>query len=126
MSASSYAGGCHCGAVRFTFSLREDAERAALVCNCSVCRKRGFVHIIVESEAFTLESGADELVSYRFNTKVANHLFCGVCGVQSFYRPRSHPEGYSVNLRCLDAGQDDFLLRDFDGANWEASIEGIR
>lgn len=126
MSASSYAGGCHCGAVRFTFSLPEGAEHVALVCNCSVCRKRGFVHIIVESEAFTLESGADELVSYRFNTKVANHLFCGVCGVQSFYRPRSHPEGYSVNLRCLDSGQEDFLLREFDGANWEASIEGIR
>jgi hypothetical protein len=126
MSASSYAGGCHCGAVRFSFSLPTDDERVALVCNCSVCRKRGFVHIIVEPARFELESGHDELISYRFNTKVANHLFCGVCGVQSFYRPRSHPEGYSVNLRCLDAGAEDFRLQDFDGANWEASIDQIR
>ncbi len=119
-------GGCHCGAVRFRAQLGETQPREALRCNCSLCEKRGFIHIIIARDRFELESGQEALISYRFNTEVAQHLFCKICGVQSFYRPRSHPEDYSVNLRCLDEGQASFAIRDFDGANWEASIESYR
>jgi len=74
-------------------------------------------------------SGDDALVEYRFNTGVARHLFCGNCGVHSFYHPRSHPDGIDVNVRCLDRDIVDELgltPRPFDGQNWEASIDDLR
>jgi hypothetical protein len=58
---------------------------------------------------------------------VADHLFCGVCGIKSFYVPRSHPEGISVNARCLDrASIASIRVREFDGAHWEESIAALR
>ena len=95
------AGGCHCGAVRFEAKLAEPA--IAQTCNCSICEKTGFIHLIVPGSAFRLLTGEDGLTVYTFNTKTAHHLFCSVCGVKSFYRPRSNPDGWSVNARCLDA-----------------------
>jgi len=112
-------GGCHCGAVRFEVALPDEVE--ASTCTCSICRMTGFVHIVVPESRFRLSQGADRLTSYRFNTAVADHLFCGVCGVKSFYRPRSNPDGWSVNARCLD--EPDAVKLDmtvFDGAHWEA------
>ncbi len=93
------------------------------VCNCSVCAKKGFVHLIVEPDQFELLSGQDELVSYRFNTGVAEHKFCRTCGVHPFYTPRSDPGKVDVNVRCLDGiDLDKVVLRPFDGQNWEQSI----
>lgn len=113
------AGGCHCGAVRFEAALAEPIE--ALTCNCSMCEKAGFVHVIAPESRFRLLSGCEALTSYRFNTGVAEHLFCRVCGVKSFYRPRSNPDGWSVNARCLDAAETlDIRVGAFDGKNWEA------
>ena len=112
------AGGCHCGAVRFEAALPDAVE--AQDCNCSICAKVGFVHVIVPESRFHLLSGADRLTSYSFNTGVARHLFCSVCGVKSFYRPRSNPDGWSVNARCLDDVESLALdIRPFDGRNWE-------
>ncbi|MFL6735018.1 MAG: GFA family protein [Sphingomicrobium sp.] len=91
---------------------------AALDCNCSVCRMTGFIHVIVPHEEFTLESGSDVLSSYRFGSGAAEHLFCSVCGVKSFYQPRSHPEAWSVNAQCLDQPVQ-LAVREFDGNNWE-------
>jgi len=71
-------------------------------CNCSMCRMTGFLHLIVPRTRFRLLRGAEALSEYRFNTGAAQHLFCSHCGVKSFYVPRSNPDGYSVNLRCLD------------------------
>ena len=62
----------------------------------------GFLHLIVPASRFRLLSGADALVEYTFNTGAAKHRFCGHCGIKSFYIPRSHPHGFSVNARCLD------------------------
>jgi hypothetical protein len=73
----------------------------ALECNCSICRMTGYLHLIASRDRFTLLRGAGSLAEYRFNSGTARHLFCRVCGVKSFYVPRSHPEGYSVNVRCL-------------------------
>lgn len=113
-------GGCHCGAVRFAAEVPPKVE--LLDCNCSICRKSGFLHLIVPEEAFALVQGAEALSSYRFGTGAAEHLFCAVCGVKSFYRPRSHPEGWSVNFRCLDEGAEiAFETREFDGAHWDAA-----
>jgi len=114
-----YEGGCHCGAVRFEAALPDAVE--AQSCNCSICEKTGFVHIIVPKSRFRLLEGQAALTSYRFNTGAADHLFCLVCGVKSFYRPRSNPDGWSVNARCLDDADDlDIRIEPFDGRNWEA------
>ncbi len=111
-------GGCHCGAVRFEVLAPDEVEVQA--CNCSICHMTGFLHLIVPKERFRLLAGKDRLTEYSFNTETAKHLFCSVCGIKSFYVPRSHPDGYSVNFRCLDA--EDFhsvLTVEFDGRNWE-------
>lgn len=112
-------GGCHCGAVRFEALIREPRPEL-LDCNCSMCSKTGFLHLIVPHEDFTLVSGDDALTSYRFGSEQANHLFCNRCGVKSFYQPRSHPEAWSVNLRALDAGHGlEVDVVPFDGRDWE-------
>ena len=114
-------GGCHCGAVRFEALIREPRPEL-LDCNCSMCSKTGFLHLIVPHEDFTLVSGEEALTSYRFGTGQADHLFCQQCGIKSYYQPRSHPEAWSVNYRALDDGHGlDVTIRKFDGQNWEAA-----
>ena len=114
-------GGCHCGAVRFRVTA--DLDRVT-ECNCSICTKKGFLHLIVAPEQFELVSGADDLTSYRFNTMTAKHTFCKVCGIHAFYMPRSDPDKIDINVRCLD-GIDLVALavKQFDGRNWETAIE---
>ena len=117
-------GGCHCGAVRFEVEL---TERVALDCNCSICTMKGFLHHIVNRDAFRLLEGRDTLRTYAFQTHVAQHHFCGVCGIHSFYVPRSHPDGIDVNVRCLDeVDLSEWEIQPFDGRNWEENIDGIR
>jgi centromere protein V len=114
-----HRGGCHCGRVRF--EVMAPAEVDALECNCSICSKLGFVHLIVPASRFRLLQGEDCLSIYSFNTGVAKHLFCTICGVKSFYIPRSNPDGYSVNVRCLDRGTVEHVhISQFDGAHWES------
>ena len=116
-SLIEYAGGCHCGRVRF--AVLAPAVIEAFECNCSICSKSGFLHLIVPKDRFTLHQGAEFLVEYQFNTAVAKHLFCKVCGIKSFYIPRSNPDGYSVNVRCLDVSPQDVKIIPFDGRRWE-------
>ncbi|MEM9510131.1 MAG: GFA family protein [Cyanobacteria bacterium P01_E01_bin.35] len=119
-----YSGGCHCGAVRFQVLIDRFIVED---CNCSICHKKGFLHLIVPSENFTLLQGEDTLTSYTFNTMIAQHLFCSVCGIHSFYRPRSHPNMIDVNVRCLDKNIiNKFTIRPFDGQNWEDNIHQIQ
>jgi hypothetical protein len=114
-----HTGGCHCGAVRFEAALPAVVE--AQSCNCSMCQKVGFVHVIVPESRFRLTAGADAITTYTFNTGVAQHTFCKVCSVKAFYRPRSNPDGWSVNARCLDdLSCIDLRIEAFDGQNWEA------
>lgn len=95
-----HRGGCHCGRVRF--EVDAPANPDVLDCNCSICRMTGFLHVIVPASRFRLLSGADDLAEYTFNTGAAKHRFCRHCGIKGFYVPRSHPDGFSVNARCLD------------------------
>ena len=114
----THTGGCHCGRVRF--EVEADAEPEVEDCNCSICSKTGFLHLIVPAARFRLLRGAEVLTSYQFNTGTARHLFCSVCGIKSFYVPRSHPDGFSVNVRCLDAGTvTGMRVRECNGRNWE-------
>ncbi|MDP3496024.1 MAG: GFA family protein [Hyphomonadaceae bacterium] len=120
------AGGCHCGAVRF--EVQTPAAIEVEDCNCSICARTGFLHIIVQASRFRLLQGADQITSYTFNTGAAKHMFCAVCGVKSFYVPRSNPDGFSVNLRCLDdpKGFAEVRIVNFDGrGDWHAQAQAL-
>lgn len=114
----THTGGCHCGRVRF--EVRAPARLVVADCNCSICRQSGYLHLIVAASQFTLLTGQDALTTYTFNTGTAKHLFCRMCGIKSFYVPRSHPDGFSVNARCIDSPTIESLsITPFDGVHWE-------
>lgn len=121
----TYRGNCHCGRVRFEVDAEETLRVSS--CNCSICRRSGYLHLIVPAAQFRLIAGEDALTSYRFNTGTANHLFCSSCGIKAFYVPRSHPDGYSVNARCLDPESlaSATVEHEFDGRNWEQHIHEL-
>ncbi len=117
-------GGCHCGRVRFEVTAEPDI--AADQCNCSICRMSGYLHLLIAKTDFKLLQGEDALENYRFNSGVAQHYFCRNCGIKSFYVPRSHPDGVSINVNCLD--QDDIAslaVTPFDGENWEKNVHKL-
>jgi hypothetical protein len=119
-----HRGGCHCRRVRFEVEAPADLE--VQDCNCSLCRMTGFLHLIVPASRFHLLSGAEDITEYTFNTGVAKHRFCRVCGVKSFYIPRSNPDGVDVNVRCLDQGTvRSVAVESFDGANWEEHAHSL-
>ena len=121
---TTHTGGCHCGRVRFEVDAPTHIE--ATDCNCSICSKSGFLHLFVSRDEFRLLQGADSLTTYTFNTGVAKHLFCRHCGVKSYYIPRSHPDGVSVNVRCLDADTVATVnVTAFDGRNWEQNVSKL-
>jgi hypothetical protein len=118
-----YRGGCHCGAVRFEV---EAPERImAQECNCSICAKAGFLHLIVPRSRFRLLAGEENLTTYTFNTGVAQHRFCRTCGIKAFYIPRSNPDGVDVNVRCFDSVPLELSVEPFDGRNWERHAAGL-
>ena len=124
MALVGHSGGCHCGAVRIEVDSEPDATVYA--CNCSICTALNYLHLLVTREHFRVLAGTDMLTSYKFNSRTADHLFCKQCGVKCFYVPRSHPDGYSVNFRCLDqTAFGNVTVTPFDGANWEASIDEL-
>src|SRR3984957_627083 len=112
----TYEGGCHCGRVRF----RVTADLAGVAyCNCSVCTKKGFLHLILPPEQFELLSGEDALTTYQFNTGTAKHTFCRHRGIHAFYVPRSDPGKIDVNVLCLDdVDLTKIEVTPFDGRNW--------
>lgn len=116
-----HRGGCHCGRVRF--EVDAPARPQVQECNCSICRMTGYLHLIVAADRFRLLKGADKITTYRFNTGTAKHHFCSVCGIKSFYVPRSKPDGFSVNVRCLDDGAVQVTrITLFDGEHWEEAM----
>ena len=118
-----YKGGCHCGAVKFEVEAPEDIEGED--CNCSICRMSGFLHLIVPLAKFKLLSGNESITTYTFNTGVAQHKFCNICGVKSFYIPRSNPDGVDVNIRCLSTQPKSLKIISFDGQNWEINAPSV-
>jgi len=125
MELRIHKGKCHCGAVRFEVRLSGKIE--ALECNCSICKMNGYLHIIVPASRFRLLEGDEALTTYTFNTHTAKHRFCNICGIKSFYIPRSNPHGFSVNLRCLDRAEfDEINIKQFDGHNWEQNAPDLK
>ncbi len=121
---TTHKGGCHCGRVKF--EVEAAAKIEADQCNCSICRMSGYLHMIVPKNDFHLLSGEDALETYRFNSGVAEHYFCKQCGITSFYVPRSHPNGISVNTNCLVRDTiDSITITPFDGENWEKNIHKL-
>ncbi len=124
MTSSDKTGSCHCGAVTWQALTPDDVR--VLTCNCSLCQKLSFQHLIIPAIDFSLLTGKDRLSLYTFNTGIALHYFCVVCGVKSFYVPRSNPDGISLNLRCMDKSQfTKITLEPFDGQNWEDNAAGL-
>lgn len=120
-----HRGGCHCGAIQYEVKAPADIE--ATECNCSICSKSGYLHLIVPKSDFKLISGEDNLETYTFDTHEAKHIFCKTCGIKSFYIPRSHPDGISVNVRCIDEKNiKSISINYFDGKNWEKNIHKLK
>ncbi|MDA9420886.1 hypothetical protein XH97_01630 [Bradyrhizobium sp. CCBAU 53380] len=114
-------GRCHCGSIKFY--VRAPRELSAVRCNCSICQMSGFVHLLVTSDKLRIECGEEFLTTYQFNTNIARHTFCRLCGVKPFYRPRSNPTGFSVNIRCLDRTTIARIkITEFDGEHWEQAF----
>lgn len=116
----TFEGGCHCGRVHFRVTAELDRVTE---CNCSMCSKKGFLHLIVPPEQFELISGKDDLTTYTFNTGVAKHTFCKYCGVHPFYVPRSDPDKIDVNARCIDVDIGSLSVKTFDGRHWEDAMQ---
>ena len=112
-----YKGSCHCQKVTFEVEAPENIE--ADYCNCSVCSKSGYLHLIVPLSKFKLLSGENSLSTYTFGSGVAKHTFCTICGVKPFYTPRSNLDGIDVNINCLDTKASSINVSNFDGQNWE-------
>jgi len=131
MAVKEYLGRCHCRRVLFMVKTDLENERKG-ICNCSSCTMRGFIHHHVDRGDFNLVTGFNELTLYKFGSLGAEHYFCKHCGVESFYRSRSDPEQWDVNVRCLfernAAGTEwikvniyGFEYKISDGENWESS-----
>lgn len=118
-------GSCHCRKIKFEVEVPE--EITVQECNCSICSMTGFLHLIVPGSRFKKLSGDEYLTTYEFNTKTAKHTFCKICGIKAFYIPRSNPDGYSVNLRCLDQSSfKKIIIEKFDGRNWETHAGALK
>lgn len=111
-------GGCHCGRVRFR--ARVDLDLLSQ-CNCSICTKKGILHLPIAPDDFELLRGKNALTVYTFETGVAQHPFCSNCGMHAFYIPRSQPDRITVNARCLDGIDGPSLkpTRFFAGREWD-------
>lgn len=118
-----YTGSCHCGKVKFEVEAPE--EISCLDCNCSICSRSGFLHLIVARNRFRLLCGEDALSEYTFDSGEAKHLFCKTCGIKSFYIPRSNPDGIDVNVRCLSPQPRSLTIEPFDGQNWEQNAASL-
>ena len=114
----AYQGSCHCGAVAFTVEGEPPAK--AMSCNCSHCRRKGFLLTFVPAEQFTLDQGADQIETYDFNRHMIHHKFCRTCGTQAFAEGESGGSAIrAVNLRCVPAVDVDALeLEKVDGASF--------
>lgn len=118
-----YSGSCHCGNIKFEVEAPETIDVED--CNCSICSKSGFLHLIVPKSKFKLLNGNNNLTEYTWGTRQAKHLFCEVCGIKSYYIPRSNPDGYDVNVRCLSPQPKEINLKHFDGQNWERNAHEL-
>jgi hypothetical protein len=118
-------GGCHCGKVRFKFKAHN--HLTVWTCTCSICVMKRNDHIIIPNTDFSLLTNPSFISEYRFNSKKAIHKFCKVCGVQSFYVPRSNQDGVGITKTCIEESSMlacTFESKVFDGKDWETFYAG--
>ena len=109
-------GSCHCGQIKFKIT----APKKVILedCDCSICYRTGYLHLYVPQNKLIIQ-GEENLIKYQFGTNKATHMFCKICGIKSFYIPRSDPTSYSVNFRCLDQSTfESYTIKAFDGKNY--------
>ncbi|KAK9665198.1 hypothetical protein RND81_14G096800 [Saponaria officinalis] len=117
----THTGGCHCGTITWEVNTPKPTL-TAWKCNCTNCAMRGNIHFIVPAQNFRLLTGHSNVSTYTFGTRTAKHTFCSVCGVTSFYTPRSNPDCVAVTLACVHPGTISHVeIKCFDGLNWENS-----
>ena len=112
-----YVGGCHCGGGMF-----RSGSAGKIKCGdhkCSICSRLEFLHLGTPKSHFNLLNGREDITAYTFDTSVAHHYFCTTCGVKSLYIPRSKPDGYDVNVRCLEPEPAERTIEPFDIKSWE-------
>lgn len=114
-----HKGGCHCGKVRW--QVHAPSELIVWDCNCSNCSMRRNTHFIVPAGDFKLLDGCEDWQTiYTFGSHTAKHIFCKVCGITSYYVPRSNPDGIAVSVHCVDPGTiTGITVKNFDGVRWE-------
>lgn len=118
-----YSGCCHCKRVKFQFLSYTNVD--ILKCNCSICSMTEYQHLIIKHINFKLIKGKKCLIPYSFNTKKASHLFCKVCGIKSFYQPRSHPDSYSINYKCIKDPPKVRKIIFFNGKNFKQALKEL-
>lgn len=97
----TYEGQCHCGNVKFELTSEQPIE-SGIRCNCSLCRRKAAVMLLVDHAQFKLVEGEASLSNYQWNTKLASHYFCSNCGIYTHHQPRTLPDKTGVNLACFD------------------------
>ncbi|KAK0517551.1 hypothetical protein JMJ35_000706 [Cladonia borealis] len=116
-----HKGSCHCGKV--TFSILHSPKLSISECNCSICYMKGFLGLIIRASALQSLSGKENLTEYTFNTGTAKHWFCKTCGISPLTIPRSFPEGYNINFRCLQRENvREVKVTPRDGQHWEEEM----
>jgi hypothetical protein len=127
MHLQQYHLSCHCGAIKASFE--GPTVLPVLDCNCSVCTKKGYLHYIVPQSHLKFDTTTDwkqKSTLYTFGTHTAKHYFCSQCGISCFYVPRSNPDGFDINVRCLDNfDQIEMKIEKFDGQNWEKNADSL-
>lgn len=125
MSLVKHKGNCHCGAIQWEIQAPSILQLDE--CNCSICQMQGFQQLTLPLRRFSLTRGQDNLATYTFGTHIAQHYFCKTCGIESYYVPRSNPDGVSINFRCLDkATVTSYEIAPFDGQNWEQNAGKLK
>ena len=121
----THLGSCHCKQIQFEVTGKNNIQ--VLDCSCSICSIVNYKHYVVDKSQFKLLKGKKYLSTYTFNTKVAKHMFCKICGIKSFYIPRSHPDSISINLNCINSKTiNKVKIIKFDGKHWKKNINKIK
>ena len=93
---------CHCGGVEIQFKLSDEGFKKIIRCNCSLCKRKGYIIGIVGPDDLKIAKGENLLKLYQYHTKTAKHYFCSNCGVYTHSNPRSNPKLYGLNLGCVE------------------------
>ena len=107
---------CHCGAVEAEVNVPEKFEKV-MRCNCSICKRKGYVMSPVGENDMKITKGEDKLTLYQYYTNTAKHFFCSICGIYTHHQSYTKPENYEFNVACIDS-VDSFKLKDipvYDG-----------